>query len=281
MHHRVGHPTHQILAVADLRIHRAGRSEHRAARKIAEIGGDGGRADVDRDAIGVHHESRPDRDDLPLVAEGDGHGPAAGTHSGLHGLEHGKIGGGAGDAPLLGQRLLQAPEVARGLAHVRLADRDRMQTHDGVDDDRPLLGGLSHDLTVDLALGRHVDGEVATDRRLAAEPAPGRERAPLVDEALLDRAPRARVVEPGFEGMLGEVAFGDVDLAAAADTAPAADGIEVDPEPAGRIEQARSVGECAALARRGEDDAAIRHDGFMPRRRRAPGLGTPQSHQAR
>ena len=65
--------------------------------------------------------------------------------------------------------------------------------------------------------------------------------------------------------MLGEVAFGDVDLAAAADAAPAADGIEIDPEPPGRVEQARPVGERAALARRGEDDAAIRHDELMPR----------------
>ena len=122
----------------------------------------------------------------------------------LQGFQDGKIGGRAGHAPLLGQRLLQAPEVARGLAHVRLADRDRMQTHDGIDDDRPLLRWLPHHLTMDLALGRHIDDEVAADLRLAAEPPHGREGAALIDEALLDLAPQTHVVGAGFERVLGE-----------------------------------------------------------------------------
>ena len=58
VHHRIGHAAHQVLAEADLRVHRTDRGEDRAARKIAEIGGDGGRADVDRDSIGVHGEAR-------------------------------------------------------------------------------------------------------------------------------------------------------------------------------------------------------------------------------
>ena len=44
--------------------------------------------------------------------------------------------------------------------------------------------------------------------------------------------------------MLGEFALGDVDLAAPADAAPAADRIEIDAELARGLEHARAVGEC-------------------------------------
>ena len=104
---------------------------------------------------------------------------------------------------------------------------------------------------------RHVDDEVAADLRLAAEPPAGRQRAALVGVAVLDRAPGTRVVGPGVERVLGERALGDVDLAAAADPAAAADEIEIDAEPPRRLEQARPVGEVAALAGRGEDDATV------------------------
>ena len=50
-------------------------------------------------------------------------------------------------------------------------DLDIVQADDRIDLDRMRLGALAHDLTVDLALGRHVDDEIAADLRLAAEPA--------------------------------------------------------------------------------------------------------------
>ena len=65
--------------------------------------------------------------------------------------------------------------------------------------------------------------------------------------------------------MLGEVAFGDIDLAAAADAAPAADRIEIDAERARGGEQARPVGEFAALSGRGEDDAMGAQRGSLTR----------------
>ena len=55
--------------------------------------------------------------------------------------------------------------------------------------------------------------------------------------------------------MLGEIALGDIDLAAAANAPPAADRIEIDAERARGGEQALAVGELAALAGGGEDDA--------------------------
>ena len=55
--------------------------------------------------------------------------------------------------------------------------------------------------------------------------------------------------------MLGEIALGDIHLAAAAYAPSAADRIEIDAKLARDGEQARSVGEFAALAGGREDDA--------------------------
>ena len=58
-----------------------------------------------------------------------------------------------------------------------------------------------------------------------------------------------------MNGVLGEIALRDIDLAAAADAPPAADRIEIDAERPRRFEQAYAFGELAALARGREDDA--------------------------
>ena len=62
-----------------------------------------------------------------------------------------------------------------------------MQPHHRIELDRPHLGALAHDLLVHLAIGGHVDRQIAQDRRLAAEPATRGEAAALAI-ALLDRA---------------------------------------------------------------------------------------------
>ena len=50
IHHHVGDPAHQVFAEADLRVHATGRREHLAVVEVAQMAGDGGRADVDGDA---------------------------------------------------------------------------------------------------------------------------------------------------------------------------------------------------------------------------------------
>ena len=54
--------------------------------------------------------------------------------------------------------------------------------------------------------------------------------------------------------MLGELALLDLDLAAAANAAPAAHALHVDAERAGGIEHGRADGKPAAPARRHEED---------------------------
>ena len=53
-----------------------------------------------------------------------------------------------------------------------------------------------------------------------------------------------------MDGVLGEIALGDIDLAAPANASPAADRIEIDTERARGFQEAYAVAELAALCRR-------------------------------
>src|SRR6185312_13238218 len=160
-----------------------------------------------------------------------------------------------GEAPLLAQRLLQPAEIARRLVHVGLGDLDVMEAHDRIDFDRMALGALAHDLPMDLALGRHVDDQIAANFCLAAEPPAGRKGAALFGVAALDGSPWADMTGARMDRVLGEIALHDIDLAAAADAPPAADRIEINAKLARRREEACPLGEFAALAGGREDDA--------------------------
>src|SRR5690606_34297909 len=71
VHHDVGDPAHQVFAEADLRVHHAAGGDHLAGREVAEVGGDGRRADVDGDAIGLVAEAGIDVGDHLAAVDGD------------------------------------------------------------------------------------------------------------------------------------------------------------------------------------------------------------------
>src|SRR5579872_6896680 len=257
IHHHVRNPAHQVFAEPDLRIHRPGRGEHVAARKIAEMGGDGGRADVERDAERAVAEAGIDGDDVAAVAQGDGRLPLAGAQSLLQAAQDGKIGDRLAKRPLALQSRLQPAQIARRIMHIGLAHLDIVEAHDRIDLDRLRFGALAHDLALNLRIRRHVDDEIAADFRLAAEAAAVLERSALLDIALLDAVPGRDVIGRRDDAVLGEMARRDLDLAAAANAAAAADRIEIDAEAAGRFEHARAFRQALALARRREDNEMI------------------------
>ena len=185
--------------------------------------GDRRGADVERDPQRAVAEAGKHRHDLAPLAQGDRDLPVARSKSLLQTAQHGQARLGFADAPLRGQRLLQAPEVARGVVHVGLGDLDIMQANDRIDVDRMRLRALADDLAMHLALGRHINDEIAQDARLAAESAARRQRAALVDPALLHRAPWRHMIFRGKQRVLGEFALRDIDLTAPADAAAAAD----------------------------------------------------------
>ena len=265
VHHGVGDAAHQVLAEADLRVHEPARGQHLTAVQVAQMAGDGGRADIDRKAKGTLDEARPDADQACACLDRDRDLPIARAQRRLQALQHGQIAGERADLPLRRQRLLEALEVAALGVHVGWGDLDIVQAHDRIERDRPHLGPLAHDLPVHLALGRNVDHNVAEKTRLAAQPMlAGHALAGTV--AGLDLVGRADMALPGADAVLGELAFGDADLAAAAQAPPAADRIDVDAERARRLQKRRALGEPAALAGRGKDDERLvrshggRHD---------------------
>ena len=256
VHHHVGDAAHQVFAEADLRVHRPDCCDDLAAHEIGKVGGDGGGADIDRDAEGALGEARHDGHDVAAFAQRNGDLPLPRAQRLLQAERASRDRRAFRcDAPLLVQSLLKAAKIARRLVHVRLADLDVIEAHHGVDLDRMRLRALAHDLPMNLAFGRHVDDEIAANPGLAAEPSAGGERPALRGVAALDLAPRRHMIRARMNGVLGEIALGDVDLTAAANASSAADRIEIDAERARGFEHTRAFGELAALSGRRENDA--------------------------
>ena len=256
MHHHVGDAAHQVLAEADLRVHLTGRGEHLARVQVAEVAGDRRRADVEGDAVGGVVEAGPDARDHRRVVDGDRDRPAARAQGLLQPRQDVVVAREPAQLPLALERLAQAAEVARRRGEIGLLDLDVVEPDDGVDLDRMGVRLLAHDLPVHLALGRHVDHELALDARRAAEPAAGGE--PLVGRVgALDRADRREMRGGGGDRVLRVLALADLDLAAPADAAAAADGVDVDAEPAGRVEHGRARLEPPAPPGRREDDEVV------------------------
>jgi len=184
------------------------------------------------------------------------HLPSALAQRRLERLDDGEVAAEPGQAPFALQRLHEPAEIARRLVHVGLGDLDVMQAHGGIELDCDRLDRLAHDLAMDLALRRHVDDDVAHQPRRAGEAAAGEQRLPR-RESCLGLAERRQVARRGDDAVLGELAYGDLDLAAAADAAAAADGIDVDAERAARLQERRAEREPAALPRRREDDERV------------------------
>ena len=158
------------------------------------MGGDRGRADVDRDAVSALGETGHDGDDVAALAQRRGDFPLPGAQRLLQRGERGEIGGRLGQAPLLAERLLQTAKIACRLVHVRLGDLDVAKAHDRIDFDRMGFGALAHDLAMDLAFGRHVDDEIAAYPGLASESPAGGKRSALFGVTALDLAPWAHMI---------------------------------------------------------------------------------------
>ena len=137
------------------------------------------------------------------VAHRDRRGPVAGAKRLLQTGQHDRVDLEAGQEPVAFQRVEQPLQIARGMLERRLRHLDVVQPHDRVDLDRVGVGLLAHDLAVDLRLGRHVDHQVAADRRVTAEPAIRREPVPL-PVPLLGLGERDQVIGRARDAVLRE-----------------------------------------------------------------------------
>ncbi len=264
VHHRVADPAHQVLAEPDLRVHHAGAREDRAVAEVREVAGDRRRADVDRDPVGPLVETWPDPRDRPPAVDGDRDGVLPGLEGGLERADHRQVGVEVVEVPLIGEGQLETEQVAGRRGQLGRLHLDVVEADDGVQVEVANVEALPDDLAIDLALGRHVDHDVAAEMGGAGE-------APLVSEALavavsgLDRAERRQVVGRRDDPVLGELADALLHLAAAADPAPAADRVDVDAELPRGIQDGRAGTEPATPARRREDDERVAGHGLPVR----------------
>ena len=120
--------------------------------------------------------------------DGDRHLVAALRERRLEGLDDVEVGAQAGQRPLALERLEQPAEVAGRRGQLWRHDLDVVESDDGIDRERPTGDALAHDLTVDLALWRHVDHDVAEERRGAGQAAVLPERRARQLVLGLDRA---------------------------------------------------------------------------------------------
>ena len=145
--------------------------------------------------------------------------------------------------PFALQGVEQALQVAARVVQVRLFHLDIEEANRGVQLYVQSLDRLAHHLAVDLAFGRHVDDAVAVNLGAAAKAAPLGQR-PLLGVTFLD-------------GGKGGQAVCIAHLAPAANAAPAAHRIEINPQrPRGR-QHRRAHTEAPPATGRGEDDSGL------------------------
>ena len=174
-------------------------------------------------------EARPDRGHEPAIVDGNGDAVTAGFERRLQGPDDVEIGVKVFESPLGPEACEEAGEIAARRLEGRPFDLDLEEPDDRIDDEIADRHALPDDLAMDLALGRDVDEEVAVDHRPAAEPAIGGEASKAVVLRLV-RTRRGQVRTAGGDPVLGELPLSRPDLAAAAESAPAADRIKIDAE---------------------------------------------------
>ena len=253
VHHHIADPAHQIFTKADLRVHEAGRCHHLAGAKLDQMAGDRGRADIEGDTVDLLFQPWPDGDDALVGMHDSGDAPVGFTECLLQILHDPKVGAEAGELPLLFKGALQSREITGLRMHVRRFDLDIVERDHRIELDVPDLGTLAHELAVHLALGGHVDDQIALKRRLAAEPPAGLQALSLI-KPCFNLARRGGVSSGRGDAVFREFPFAERDLAAPAKAASTADRIEVDAKLLGGLQHRRAQRKTATLAGWCEDD---------------------------
>ena len=130
IHDPVGHPAHQILAKANLRVHRACRCQHIACHHIAQMRRHGGRANINRHPDNRLFEPWPDCTDMMPIAQRHRDLPVASAQNGLQLLQNMQITGNLATNPvwpLRDKRLGKTAEIAGWFMHIRFAHFDKAQ----------------------------------------------------------------------------------------------------------------------------------------------------------
>ena len=118
----------------------------------------------------------------------------------------------------------------------------------GIEPDIPGLHLLAHDLAVHLALCGYINHCIIEQGGVAAEAAAGFQGPFAFFKFLFRRGERRQVIDVGFDLVLGKGPGHTADLTAAAETAAAADRVNIDTETAGSVQQGSTAGKEPAAA---------------------------------
>ena len=195
------------------------------------MAGDGRRAHVEGHSEGEIAEAGPDPDQIPVMADRHRHRPVPLSQDRLQLVKDRRVYHQSAEIPLLLEGIEETLQIAGRAGQVGLGDLDVMKADDRIDGEGSHTGPLPHHLTMDLAVGRHVDDDVVDDVRSTAQTV-----------ALAQRSP-ALIVDLGGAGCGEPVGTGldpgpapDDHLTSAADPSTPAHRVEVDSKGPGRVE---------------------------------------------
>ena len=153
--------------------------------------------------------------------------------------------------PLRLQTLDKAAEITRRFVHVGLAHLDKAQPDDRVHLDLPVIGGLTHQLVMNLTFWWHINDHIGLQCGLAGQP-PAGSKAFFVGIAGFNSGHTAQAVIARGDPVLGKFAVPHINLAASTQGPAAANRININTK----------------CPRRLQHRCASRHKTLSPRRRK-------------
>ena len=169
MHHHVGDPAHQVLAVANLGIHHARGGQYLAGIQVAEVRRDGGRTDIDGNTAWLVKQTWPDARNQMLLVDRHRDATILARECRLQRMEL-RIGQREPrHTPFTLEGLEQELHFAAGIFEAGLADLHVVKPCCGVEPDITGFHLFTHDLSVHLTFRRDINHGIIEQSGVAAE----------------------------------------------------------------------------------------------------------------
>ena len=169
MHHHVGDPAHQVLAVADLGIHHTRGGQYLAGIQVAEVRRDGGRTDIDGNPAWLVKQPWPDAGNQMLLV--DRHRDTT-IFACERRLQRMKLRIGQREprhTPFTLEGLEQELHFPARIFKAGLGDLHVIQPCGGIQPDIAGFHLFTHDLSVNLTLRRDINHRIIEQGGVAAE----------------------------------------------------------------------------------------------------------------
>ena len=253
VHHVKGDAGHDVFAVFALGVHHGGGVNDLSGDQVAKVGGAGGGAHVDGDAVGIFHLARTEAEDFPVHPDAHGHGPVAvpqGPGQFTQGVDvHGQV----LQAEFSFQGAADALEIAQGFMERGGIHFHVVNPYRRIPKDADVPGGLADHLFAGTGLFRHEHQQIAFDLGHASQ-AQSLFLLGRGDEFILFLLPSGGVRHAGLDAVFFVEPFFDAHQALAADFFLAAGRFDVDAQLTGSLDQVDALGHLAPASGGLEDN---------------------------